>query len=163
MLQGARPICKSAMYLDTPTSILQWSARMQPTIHTDVTVTTIIMQPLSMPNRLRASTSDPACDIMLDARSCCSRYVSLTCSMQHTDDDIAAEIWTKWLTWPYFACMHCDATSEEALHMQRDRATRHKHEISHLKRLAIGKWPTWTPKVITIAAIKPAVYEYHSC
>jgi len=45
--------------------------------------------------------------------------------------------------------------------MQRDRATRHEYEILHLKRLAIGKWPSRTLKVIIIAAIRQVVYEYH--
>ena len=31
------------------------------------------------------------------------------------------------------------ATIQEGLRMQRDRATRYKYEISHLKRLAIGE------------------------
>jgi len=36
---------------------------------------------------------------------------------------------------------------QEALQMQRDRATRHKYEISHLKRLAIGECYSRTLKV----------------
>jgi len=35
-----------------------------------------------------------------------------------------------------------------------DHATCHKYEISHLRRLAIGEWPSRTVKVITIAAIR---------
>ena len=33
--------------------------------------------------------------------------------------------------------------------------------ISHMKELAIGKWPSRTLKVITIAAIRYAIYKYH--
>ena len=40
--------------------------------------------------------------------------------------------------------------SSEALQMQRDRATRQKYEMSHLKRLAIGE-PSKTLKIITVA------------
>jgi len=43
---------------------------------------------------------------------------------------------------------------EEALQIQKDRATRHKYEISHLKRLAIEEWPLRTFKVIAIAPIR---------
>jgi len=45
--------------------------------------------------------------------------------------------------------------------MHRDSATRHKYEISHLKRLAIGKRPSRTLTVITIAAIGYTVCKYH--
>jgi len=38
--------------------------------------------------------------------------------------------------------------------MQRDRATCHKYENSHLKRLAIVKLPLRTLKVIAIAAVR---------
>jgi len=36
----------------------------------------------------------------------------------------------------------------------------HKYEISHLNSLAIGEWPSGTLKVITIAAIRQAIYMY---
>jgi len=39
---------------------------------------------------------------------------------------------------------------QEALRMQRDHATCHKYEKSHMKRLAIGKEPSRTLKVIAI-------------
>jgi len=42
---------------------------------------------------------------------------------------------------------------QKALQKQRDSATCHKYELSHLKRLAKGKQPPRTLKVITIAAI----------
>jgi len=44
--------------------------------------------------------------------------------------------------------------TQEALQMQRDHETRHKYEISHLKRLTIGELPSKTLKVIIIAAIR---------
>jgi len=44
--------------------------------------------------------------------------------------------------------------TQEALQMHRDHATRHIYEISHLKRLAIGEWPSRTLKVITFAAVR---------
>jgi len=47
-----------------------------------------------------------------------------------------------------------ESLEQEALQMQRDRATRHKCELSHVKRLAVGKSPSRTVKVITIAAIR---------
>jgi len=40
--------------------------------------------------------------------------------------------------------------TQEALQMQKDRATRHKYEVSYLKRLAIWEWPSTTFNVITI-------------
>jgi len=45
--------------------------------------------------------------------------------------------------------------------MQRDRAMLHKCKISQLKRLAIWEWHARTFKVITIAAIRQAIYKYH--
>jgi len=59
----------------------------------------------------------------------------------------------------YYTKMRWASTStqimqQEALQMQREHATRHKYKISHLKRLAIGEWPSTTLKVITIAAIR---------
>jgi len=37
-----------------------------------------------------------------------------------------------------------------------------KDEILHLKRRAVAEWPSRTLKVITIAAIRKVVYEYHT-
>jgi len=49
-------------------------------------------------------------------------------------------------------CLHVDLSEniaqQEDLHMQRYCTTRHKYEMSHLKRLAIGELPSRTLKVI---------------
>jgi len=42
-----------------------------------------------------------------------------------------------------------------------DCTTYHKYEISHLKKVAIGELPSRKLKVITIAATRETVYEYH--
>ena len=53
---------------------------------------------------------------------------------------------------------------QEALHMQRDRVTRHIYEISYLKMFAIGEWPSRILKVITIARLdRPYYTSITSC
>jgi len=54
----------------------------------------------------------------------------------------------------YYAIMQHKQWQEHIMRTSAEPRMHHKYEISHLKRLAIGEWPSSTLKVITIAAIR---------
>jgi len=93
---------------------------------------------LDLPSRSQIQTHKGVPSIGLVLKRC-DRFLFINSKYEYECSYIHTYLLTYLATCIYHSCSVRLLAEREALQMQRDRATHHKYEISHLKKLAIAE------------------------